>query len=530
MENKINKTEKEQVIDFLLLVLKNWYYFALSFAVCGSIALIYYKMATPVVRVEAKVGLRHNESLTGGSASGARSMMNVFGLGNRSENIEDEAIKLASQENAKQMIKNLELNKVYTQKEFFGLIKTDLYDQSPVVLSVDPTVADTLSKAITFSLDIKPEKTRVKIKVGKERLGKYEITSFPATIETSWGNFTLEKSPYYDLYDFPLNLKILYTSFDYTAQIYREILDIDFEKKTSDLINLGIESKNPQQAKSILTEVINSYNNEWVNDKELVSRKTIDFIDDRLIQTKELLAEADNQIQQFKNKYNLTEIKADVTYYLTLSGELQAQLLMAETQLNIVDIVVAFVQDEKNKYSLIPFNLPISEGNTSSSSSSALEKYNEALIKRNELYKSNSQSAIARSMDDQIELQRNNLLLSLENVKKAAQITLDNIKKKEKEFNSKIGNVPVIEKDYVHLKREQELQQTVYIFLLEMREETGVKNVSLLPKLKIIDSPYVLNKPVSPRLIKIALLTLFLGGGISLLAIYLAPLKRKKKK
>jgi uncharacterized protein involved in exopolysaccharide biosynthesis len=173
--------------------------------------------------------------------------------------------------------------------------------------------------------------------------------------------------------------------------------------------------------------------------------------------------------------------------------------------------------------------LPITEGNTSSSA--ALEKYNEALIKRNELYKSNSQSAIARSMDNQIELQRNNLLLSLENVKKAAQITLANIKKKEKEFNSKIGNVPVIEKDYVHLRREQELQQTIYVFLLEMREETGIKNVSLLPKLKIIDSPYVLNKPVSPRLMKTALLTLFLGGGFSLLAIYLTPyLKRKKKK
>jgi uncharacterized protein involved in exopolysaccharide biosynthesis len=529
MENKANKTEKEQIIDFLFLILRKWYYFVVSFAICGGIGLIYYKTATPVMRVEAKVGLRHDESLFGGPVSKSQSLMGAFGLGRGSENIEDESIKLASQGNIKNVIKSLELNKVYIQKEFLGLIKTDLYDQSPVILSVNPYMADTISKLITFTLNIKPEKTKIKIKVGKETLGKYEITSYPATLETSWGNFTFEKSTYYDQYEFPLNLKIVYSGLDYMAQIYREIIEVDFEKKTSDLINMGIKSKNTFQAKRILNEMIDSYNKEWVNDKELVSGKTLNFIDSRLMLTRELLAEADKQIQQFKNKYNLTEIEADVTYYLKLSAELQAHLLEAETQLSIVDIIVDFVQDEKNKYSLIPFNLPVSD----ESVSTVLEKYNDALIKRNELHKSNSLSAIARSLDEQVELQRKNLLLSLENVKKASQITLSNIKKKEKEFNAKIGNIPAIEKDYVHLRREQEIQQSIYVFLLEMREETGVKSVNLLPKLKIIDSPYIINKPVSPNLLKIAVVTLILGGGFPLSVIYGAPylknIKRRRK-
>jgi uncharacterized protein involved in exopolysaccharide biosynthesis len=99
-----------------------------------------------------------------------------------------------------------------------------------------------------------------------------------------------------------------------------------------------------------------------------------------------------------------------------------------------------------------------------------------------------------------------------------------------------MGKIPAIEKDYLKLKREQGLQQTVYIFLLEMREQMGVKGVSLLPKLKMIDEPYAIIKPVEPKLIKVAVATLFFGGiAFPLFAIYGFPLigkyiRRKKEK
>jgi uncharacterized protein involved in exopolysaccharide biosynthesis len=533
MYNQGNKSEIEQIKELLLYCLKRWHYFVVTMFICGCIAVVYLKTATPVMKVASKVSLRHNESLAGGGLSKAQSLMSSFGFGGKDENIEDETLKLSSQGYVKNVIKALDLNKVYTQKEWGGIVKTDLYDQSPIVLSVDPAMSDTISKNIVFTLDVKEDRTKVKIKAGKEVVAKQEITSYPATFETSWGNFTLEKSPYYDSYELPIRLQITYTSFDFMAQVYREILAVDFEKKTSDLISMELNSTNVVQAKRILEEMINGYNNEWDSDKVLVADRTIGFIDSRLGMTRDFLTEADKQIQQFKDKYSLTEIEADVSYYLTLSGELQSKILAAETQLNIIDIIVNFVQDEKNKYSLIPFSLPLADENNSMSS--VIEKYNESLIKRNEFYKSNSQSSIVRSFDEQIETQRKNLLISLDNIKKGSQISLANIKKKEKEFNSKIGNVPSIEKDYVHLRREQEIQQTIYVFLLQMREEAEVKSASLLPKLKVIDPPYVINKRVSPNLIKTAVFTLFGWGILSVLSIYAIPYirsnirKRKRK-
>ena len=519
MENQNKNDEAKQIKDIILLWLKHWYYFVVTFGILGTIGIVYYVAATPVWDVSARVSLRHDESLMGGSISRTSSIMSAFGLGSSTESVEDESLKMNSQGFIKNVVKNLSLNKQYIQSEYFGLYKTGLYDSSPITLSVDPAMADTITRVIKFTLDIKSDKTKIKAKAETETIGEYEITSYPATIETSWGKYTFEKSPHYNLYGYPLKLRISYSSYDYMAQIYRETLFVDYEKRTSDFINLRFKCEDIPFAKNVLNEVINVYNEEWDKDKWLVSEKTLNFIDTRLALTQKSLLDADVQIQQFKDKYNLTEIEADVTYYLRLTGELQAQLLEAETQLNIVDIIVNFVQDEKNKYALIPYSLPVSDQGMTI----AVSKYNEELTKRNELYRNNTQSTLAQSLNEQIEIQRNNLLISLDNVKKGLQIARDNLKKKLNEFNQKIGNVPTIEKDYISLKREQEIQQTIYIFLLEMREQSAVKGISVLPKLKVIDSPYVINKRVSPRLRNVALVVFLLGMAISLSFVYGIP-------
>ena len=510
--------EAQKIMDLLSLWLKHWYYFVITFAILGTIGIIYQKTATPVWKISARVSLRHDESLMGGGISKTNSIMSAFGLGSGSENIEDEAIKMKSQGFIKNAVKNLNLNTEYTQSEYWGIYKTNLFNSSPIALFVDPVVADTITRRIKFTLDIKPDKTVIKMKAGKEAIKEYEITTYPTTIETSWGKYTFEKSPHYDLYEYPLNLRIQHSSYDVAAQDYREKLFIDYEKKTSDFINLEFKCKNIPFAKDVLNEVILTYNNEWDKDKSTVSKKTLDFIDKRLILTSDALLEADKQIQQFKDKYNLTAIGADVTYYFERTGVLQAQLLSLENQLNVIDIIVDFVLDEQNKYALIPFNL-----STDDNIASAIGKYNERLSRRNELHKTNTQTAIAKSLDEQIETLRKNLITSLENIKKGLQASRDNIKKQENEFRSKLGNVPTIEKDYAILKREQELQRTVYVFLLEMREQSAIRGINILPKLRTIDAPYALNKQASPRLRNIAIVVFLLGMAISLSLVYGIP-------
>ncbi|MDR0613304.1 MAG: hypothetical protein LBG45_07490 [Dysgonamonadaceae bacterium] len=520
--NKENNSEKEQVAAFLLLCLKHWYYFVISMIICVAVAFVYLKVKAPVWEIAARVSLTDDDSfMKSGGLGRSASLMSAFGVGGGSQNVEDEAKKMASHGYIKKIIKNLDLNKVYVQSEYAGIVKTQLYDRSPVVVSSDPALPDTLNAMLEFIISVKNDDAAdVKLKMLKETVGNYRINAFPAELETPAGKFTLSQSAYYGEYKKPFKIKALLTNYDYMAQLYMKEIEIDFEKKSSDLINLTANHRNPAFAKRILNEIIHVYNSKWIEDKGILSEKTNAFIDGRLRTVVSDLGAVDDNIRSFKDRHRLTDITADVTYYFEINAELQARLTDAETQLKLMDIIFDFVKDGNNKSALIPF----STATLDPSLAEVVNKYNEALLTRNDLHLNSPVTThVIQSMDIQIEAQRKNLLQSLANIKKGLQISLAELKSREKEINSKITGIPSVERQYMDLKREQEIQQTIYLFLVEKREETMLKAISLLPKLKVIDEPYTVNTPVSPSLKKTALFVLFFGGLLPLGAIYFIP-------
>lgn len=528
METSQGKSEKEQVIDFIKLCFHHWYYFVISGIICLALGFIYLKIKTPVYSVVSQVTLTKDENLAGGGVSRSSGLLSAFGVRNGNDNIEDETLKLKSQGNIKDIVKNLELNKTYQLSKFGGFLKTNLYEESPIRLEINPTIGDTLSRTITINLNLKNNSsTSIAIKYGKEKEGQYEITQFPAVIKTTLGELKFSVSEFYPEYkDKNSTLIIKYSNYDYMAQNYRNSLNIDFHKKTSDLINLALNSENPPFAKRVLKAIINNYNKNWVLDKEYNYNKTIQFINDRLKTSKEELDNADKNIQNFKNKYNLTNIEADVAYYFKMNGELQSSLLGTETKLQLIYMINDFLNKEENKYSLIPFSLATSDPSITHS----IEKYNEELLRRNEIAKSNTKSAFTESLESQLESLRKNLILSLKNIQNELTMNLSTLRERDAQIKELMGNVPTIEYDYLSLRREQVLQQTMYTFLLEKREEAAIKYASFMPKLKVVDEAYTKNKPVSPSLKNIALMILFFGGIIIPISlIYLVPYFRKTK-
>jgi uncharacterized protein involved in exopolysaccharide biosynthesis len=527
--NNENNSEKEQVTAFMLLCLKNWYYFVLSMIICVALAVVYMKVKTPVWEIAASASLTDDDSfMKSGALSQSRSLMSIFGVGNSSAlNVEDEAKKMASHGYLKKMIKNLDLNKTYVQSEYLGAVKTELYDRSPVIISSDPFLPDTLNAMLEFIINVKKDDAAdIKLKMRKKTVGKYTISAFPAEIETPAGKFTISKSFYYDEYAKPFKIKALFANYDYMTQLYMEEIEVDFEKKSSAIINLVYEHRNPVFAKRILNEVIHVYNSTWDDDKGMLSAKTNVFIEERLKTAVNDLSLVDDSIRTFKDKNRLTDIEADVTYYFEVNAELQARLIEAVTQLKMVDIIFDFVKSENNKYSLIPFSTTTLD----MSLAEVVNKYNEALLLKNDLQSNTREnSTIIQSMDKQIGAQRENLLLSLANIKKGMQITLEELKNKEKEIDSRINNIPAVERQYRDLRREQEIQQTIYLFLIEKREETLLKSISLQPKLKVIDAPYTVNIPVSPDIKKVALIVLLFGGLMPLGMIYYLPANRNQR-
>jgi uncharacterized protein involved in exopolysaccharide biosynthesis len=525
MEN-LQKSEKEQVMDFIRMCFRHWYYFMISGAVCLVLAVVYLKVATPVYQVESVVALRHDESLTGSVGGGG--LLSAMGLSRGSENVEDETLKMSSQGMIKEVVKTLDLNKIYTEVKCWGLQKKSLYDYSPVLLGVDPAVADTMVGVISFKLHIdKAGRGKLKVKY-RDVVSRFTMDSFPATIAHSVADFTLSLAPEYAAFKKPFDLEILFTSYDYVTQVYRKLMEIDFHKKNSDLLYLVVQDPNPEMSKKLIRTTIDTYNKNWDADKTDLYESTMRYMNQRMAENTVALSEADHEIQRFKDRYQLTNIEADVKFYYLQSAETQKEILSLSTQINWMEIVRDFIEDEDNRYGLVPFSMT-SEGQAVND---YIEKYNEVMLKRNELHKSQPLSPMLRVTEEQVNAQRKNLIVTINKEIEGLQVALANIKRKDSDVNRKIGAVPTVEREYINLRREQELQQNIYIFLLEKREELGIRATSLMPKLKMISEPFVLNKQVSPRTFMTLLTALFFGGFVIPLSLiyglpYLRTLRKK---
>ncbi len=532
MDTNKEKSEFELIIDLLKNWARHWYYFVIGVVLCGVVGGVYYKLKTPEYAVLSTVALRSEDN--SGSFSGFSLMKSLgFGKSAPGNNVEDEAIIMSSHGPVKKMVKELELNKSYTLSKFMGIKKISLYNQTPVAINYAENFTDTLTAVIFAEVSVKNEKATIKVKINKDKIGKFKFDKLPATVTTPYGALTFEKTAYFNNYGQSFKLSMVVMGDDLQSEIYSSKLNVEEERKSSDLIHMKIVDDNVLRAKDILSTVIRVHNIDHAKEKSLLGERTLEYIDNRIAEVGTELTQSDIEIQEFKQKYGLTDFEADAKGYMDLVGGLMPFLIESQSQLEIVKLTDKYLSDPANQYSQIPY---IISANGGEELMKAITSYNEELSKRNEMLQSDKKrTPVSKSMDTQLAALRENLVLALKNAGKGAEIAANNLKKQEEEIKGKMKDYPVMEKTALELKRRQELKQAVYFFLQQKKEETMTSSITLNPKLRVIDEPYPLSKPVTPDLFKIMLIVIFFGGiviplsAISLEPYILAGRKRKKE-
>ena len=111
---------------------------------------------------------------------------------------------------------------------------------------------------------------------------------------------------------------------------------------------------------------------------------------------------------------------------------------------------------------------------------------------------------------------RRNILKSLDSQKEGLEISINNQKAQQREWDDKIGAVPTQEREYVELRRQQQLKENIYLYLSQKGEESTVMLASRALPAKVIDYPAQLPKVISPKpfllLIEWVLLMLILAS------------------
>ena len=90
-------------------------------------------------------------------------------------------------------------------------------------------------------------------------------------------------------------------------------------------------------------------------------------------------------------------------------------------------------------------------------------------------------------------------------------------------MQSKISDIPRKEREFIEIKRQQEVKDTLYLFLLQKREEASLNMAVTVPKGRVLNTPDDAT-PVGPHRSMIILIFLFIGLLVPALIIYIRNL------
>jgi len=90
-------------------------------------------------------------------------------------------------------------------------------------------------------------------------------------------------------------------------------------------------------------------------------------------------------------------------------------------------------------------------------------------------------------------------------------VTSNSLKGLNNRFESSIRTIPRKEREFVNIKRQQGIKESLFLMLLQKKEETAISYASTVTDSRLVDEPYSDPHPIKPKGGLIYLIALFVG-------------------
>ncbi|WP_411895043.1 GumC family protein [Winogradskyella sp. A2] len=288
----------------------------------------------------------------------------------------------------------------------------------------------------------------------------------------------------------------------------------------SSIITLELKQSNLQKAKDILNQIIEEYNDDVLLDKENVIKVTSEFINKRLNVVSQELEEVDYTAEELQKTNKLTALDSQADLYLQSERNNEARIMETANNLKLIEFLQAEVNDENKASDLLPLNV-IDNQNVAQVTSN----YNELVSQRDRILKNSSEkNPIVIKLNDEIKAQKENLQNTLSKMQESNQITLNSLNREDARIRGQLYSAPAKERQFRNIERQQGIKESLYLYLLEKREESNITLGMYSDNAKIIDKAYSSNIPVAPNVNFVYLAAFMLSMGLPMGIIYLKDL------
>ena len=510
-----------------------WPWFVASVLICLVGCYIYLRYQAPVYNVSSAVLIKENDKRSGSSANNPLGTMQDLGMFSMTNNFDNEIEILRSRTLIKKVVNDLGLYISLSEERTLGY-NIPLYKSSPVNVYMTPEEAEKLEASVKLKIQYtKDGKLTVKAEYKlneEEQTLEHSFDKLPAVLSTPVGilGFTVNDAILNDTIR-PIEENIYLVGYiaspTIVAENYSENLNVEPASKTTTIALMSLQSTIKQRGIDFINRLIAFYNQDTNDEKNEVAQKSAEFIEERIGIINRELGTTESELADFKQRSGLTDLMSDAQLALRENSKYEQQRTENATQISLVTYLRDYINNPKNIDEVIPANVGLQDVNLAS----IIEQYNAMLIERKRLLRTSSENNPAVvNINTGIEAMRHNVQTTVNSVLKGLQITRDDIERQARKFEGRISNAPLQEKEFMTISRQQEIKATLYVMLLQKREENAITLAATANNGRIIEEPLSGKYPVSPRKKVFMFAALILGLGIPVGIIYLNDLLKYK--
>ena len=484
------------IMEWVTLFVSHWYLFAIGLVIALSLSYLQNRKWLPEYKTSGTVIIDESRS----TMNSAQVLMQGFGIQESYRNVSNQVIMIGSNDLLGRVVDSLpNLQLEYISK---GRFKTrNLYDWAPIVIQTDYVSPDVYE--LLFKINISSSGD-ITITEENDNLAKGFIIKGKIGQPIQHRLFFLTVNPVNDDVR-EVEMYFRYRARESLISEFSSRLQLNYVMEGSSVLEISLSSETPQRDVDFINKLCDIYLMSNLERKNDAATKTINFIDEQLINVSRSLSSSEDNLTDFRKRNQIIDVGS-------LSNELMSKATAYDNELNQVrlketylDYLSKYIKTNLDEGSIVaPTNLGLNEPMLMS----LVEQINQMIIKRSELTEKNMFYSKYTQDINNVKHAINEVVKNMQTSNKIQKKDLD---RRLGEVEKQIQQLPEKELEMIGIERNYRMNDSYYTMFLQKRAEAQILKASNTPDNNILDRARTTSVTNSGDKSKITITFLVLG-------------------